>query len=107
MKEGLCMPKMVEKVGRAATLLFALSLTAAAAGEANHIAGKWKLGAFYTEDLLSKERHNVYGPAPIGTMRLLSDGTFNAEIRTKQREVSLSLWEDVAYSLIAEVAPAI
>ena len=95
------------RAAAAATIFVGLMLSAAVAGEAKAIAGKWEVRAFYTEDVGSKERHHVYGPHPIGTMQLLPDGHFNAEIRTKQREIPKSVWEDVAYSLMPESAPAI
>jgi hypothetical protein len=48
------------KAAGAATIFFGLMLSAAAAGEANAIAGRWEVRAFYTEDVASKERHHVY-----------------------------------------------
>jgi Lipocalin-like domain len=90
------------KAVAAATILVGLTLTSAAAREANAIAGKWEVRAFYTEDVASKERHDVYGSHPIGTMQLLPDGHFNAQIRNKQPDIPMSVWEDVAYSLMPE-----
>jgi|SRR6185437_16178560 len=84
-----------------ATVFVGLTLNAAAASEVNAIAGKWQVRAFYTEDVASKERHDMYGAHPTGVMQFFPDGHFNAHVRTKP-EIPMSVWEDVAYSLMPE-----
>lgn len=99
--------RKAHKVVAAAIIFIGLTLTSATAREANAIAGKWEVQAFYIEDVATEERHDVYGSHPIGTMQLLPDGGFNAQIRNKQPDIPMSVWEDVAYSLMPESARGI
>ena len=86
------------RIAAAAMIFTALALNAASAVETNAIVGMWQVRAFYTEDVASKECHDVYGSHPTGTMQVWPDGHFNAYVRSN--EPAGSIWEDVAYSLM-------
>ena len=95
------------KVAATAAIFAGLVLNAASAGETNAIAGMWQIRAFYTEDVATKERHDVYGAYPTGTMQVWPDGRFNAYVRSNEPARVASIWEDVAYSVMPASARAI
>ena len=101
------MSRKAYKAAAAATILAALALNAASAGETNKIGGLWQIRAFYTEDVATKERHDVYGTLPTGTMQVWPDGHFNAYIRSNEPARVASIWEDAAYSVMPSSARTI
>ena len=101
------MMRKAYKAVAVATIFAGLALSAASAGESNSIAGMWQVRAMYTEDVATKERHDVYGSHPTGTMQMWPDGHFNAYIRSNEPALVASIWEDVAYSVMPESARAI
>jgi hypothetical protein len=83
-----------------ATIFAGLVLNGASARSASTVAGMWQVRAFYIEDVTSKERLDVYGSLPTGTMQLWPDGHFSAYVQSNEPARVGSIWEDVAYSLV-------
>lgn len=98
---------IVCKIIAAAAVMSRLVLTAASAEEINPLTGTWEIRAFYTEDVSSKERHDVYGPHPTGIMRVRPDGHFTARVRSYKPMPVLSFWDDVGNVLASESEHAI
>lgn len=98
---------IVCKIVAASAVLAGLVLAAASAEEINPLAGTWKIRAFYTEDVRSKGRHDVYGPHPTGIMQVRPDGHFTARVRSYKPMPVLSFWDDVANVLASESGHAI
>lgn len=90
----------------AAAVFTALAFTASA-DETSPLAGTWGIRAFYTADVTSKERHDVYGPHPTGTMKVWPDGHFTAHVRSYEPLPVLSIWDDIANVLASETEHAI
>jgi len=90
-----------------AAFFAALALSVASAEEISPLAGTWKIRAFFTEDVISKERHDVYGPKPTGIMQVRPDGYFDAFVRSYEPVPVLSMWDDVANVLASETGQAI
>ena len=61
-----------------ATVGFALLTLPALADERPRLAGLWRLGAFYAEDVATKARTHIYGERPLGFMGVGVDGRFDA-----------------------------
>lgn len=101
------MVRNVFRLAVAVTIFTGLALSGATAREIKTIAGMWQLRAFYTEDVATKERHDVYGAHSTGTMQVWPDGHFNAYVRSNEPARVASVWEDVAYSVIPDSAQAI
>ncbi len=91
----------------AVAIAFRLTLTVASADEISPLAGAWNIRALYTEDIISKERHDVYGPNPTGAMQVRPDGRFNAHVQSYKPVPVLSMWDDVANVLASETGEAI
>lgn len=68
--------------------------------ESCKLGGSWKLVAFYAEDVATKARVHTYGERPSGYMTVTCDGRFSARAGTALTEPVLSIWEDVARTLI-------
>ena len=61
------------------------------------VPGLWKIVAFQTEDVVTKERTHLYGERPIGFMKLETDGSLSAWLASGWPAKSAqSVWEDVA-----------
>lgn len=101
------MPRKAYSLVAAVAIFAGLTPNAASAGQASVIAGMWQVHAFYTEDVATKERHDVYGSHPTGTMQIWPDGHFNAYLRSSEPALVASIWEDVAYSVMPQPARAI
>ena len=78
--------------------LVALSPQASIAEEIK-VSGFWKLVSFQTEDVVTKEVHNVYGERPVGHMALTDDGRFYAYAFNAPAGPKPTLYDDVACSL--------
>jgi hypothetical protein len=64
------------------------------------VSGLWKIVAFQTEDVVTKERNHLYGEEPIGFMKLETDGRLSAWLASGwPTEPIRSVWEDAAISI--------
>lgn len=91
----------------AVAAIFSSMAFTALADESNPLTGIWKIRAFCTTDVASKERHDVYGPHPTGTMRVWPDGRFTAHVSSYEPMPVFSIWDDVANVLASATEHAI
>jgi hypothetical protein len=81
-----------------ATLGLVLFGAPVSADDSPKLVGLWKLVSFYTEDVHTKVRANVYGDHPKGYMAITADGRFHAYALSDWPKPAESVWEDVAQS---------
>lgn len=86
------------KVAAAVLAFVSFSLGGAPASEMGKVAGMWQIRAFYTEDITTGERHDVYGSHPTGTMHVWPDGHFNASVQSIEPTRVANAIENIAYS---------
>jgi hypothetical protein len=78
----------------------------AASADSAQVPGLWKIMAFQTEDVVTKERSHLYGERPIGFMKLETDGRLSAWLASGwPDEVVQSVWEDVASAIDPQRSP--
>ena len=70
--------RSINRVVISAALGVALFGTPVCAAENLQLAGLWKLVAFHTEDVVTKERGAYYGEQPMGFMKLETNGKLSA-----------------------------
>jgi hypothetical protein len=70
------------------TQLIVLSIAGlpAAGDDRDKLAGNWKLVTFYTEDIQTKQRNNVYGEQPNGYIAITPEGRLFAVITADGRK---------------------
>lgn len=90
----------------AAVVIFGVLTFTASADESSPLTGTWRIRAFYTADVTSRERQDVYGPHPTGTMKVWPDGHFTASVSSYEPIPVLSIWDDVANVLASETEHA-
>jgi hypothetical protein len=81
------MPRPIALLLALATVVGASTLTTALADEQQRLLGTWKVVSFFTEDVETKARNNVYGERPRGLINFAPDGRFYAVVTADGRNV--------------------